>query len=86
MENEFGRDMKSPLAIKIFLGCLLLILVTILYSTAKLAAFAYEVEAPDPERARFMLECTYDWMLSPQECREILNGKDPVTPPPGAGC
>ena len=34
-------------------------------------------DTPDPERARFMLECTYDWNLSPQTCREILYGKDP---------
>jgi hypothetical protein len=37
---------------------------------------------PDPERARFMLECAYDWSLSPQTCRKILNGEDPPVPPP----
>lgn len=41
---------------------------------------------PDPDRARFMLECTHDWMLTPEQCRDILNGEDPVVPPPEAGC
>jgi len=36
----------------------------------------------DPDRARFMIECTYDWSLSPQTCRDILNGEDPPVPPP----
>ena len=39
-------------------------------------------EEPDPERARFMLECTYDWSLAPKTCREILEGQDPPVPPP----
>ena len=34
---------------------------------------------PDPERARFMIECAYDWNLAPETCREILNGEDPPT-------
>jgi hypothetical protein len=51
-------------------------IISVLLQTAK----------PDPDRARFMLECTYDWMLSPEQCRDILGGKDPVTPPPEAGC
>ena len=31
----------------------------------------------DPERARFMLECTYDWQLAPETCRKILQGENP---------
>ena len=38
--------------------------------------------AQDPERARFMLECAYDWNLSPHTCREILKGDDPPVPAP----
>lgn len=41
-------------------------------------------EEVSPEHARFMLECTHDWMLSADECRAILQGEDP--PPPREGC
>lgn len=41
-----------------------------------------EPKKSDAERARFMLECTYDWSLSPETCRNILNGDDPPIPPP----
>lgn len=57
------------------------------FTVGKLAFWTYEATAtPDPDSARFMLECTHDWMLSPQECRNILNGEDPTVPPPEAGC
>lgn len=35
----------------------------------------------DPERARFMLECAYDWNVAPAECRRILEGDTPKPPP-----
>lgn len=35
----------------------------------------------DSERARFMLECAYDWNVAPEECRRILQGDDPKPPP-----
>ena len=40
----------------------------------------------DPDRARFMIECAYDWNLAPQTCREILNGEDPPPAPEYDGC
>lgn len=40
------------------------------------------VSEPYPARALFMLECTYDWNLSPQTCRQVLNGEDPPVPVP----
>lgn len=41
--------------------------------------------APDPERARFMLECVTEWGYDGRTCKEILNGK---VPPPldESGC
>jgi len=29
----------------------------------------------DVERARFMIECRYEWMLSQQECESTLRGE-----------
>ncbi len=41
----------------------------------------------DPERARFLLECQYDWMLSNEECHRLLDGGDPPEKPPEwTGC
>lgn len=40
----------------------------------------------DPERARFMLECSYDWGLAPAECRALLRGDDPPPLPAEPGC
>ncbi len=37
------------------------------------------------EKARFMLECTHDWMHSAEDCRAILDGKDP-SPDAFSGC
>lgn len=82
MESE----RTTSFGIKVVIACFALVVAAGVYSVFKIAYVAYTFETPDPDRARFMLECTYDWMLSPKECREILNGKDPVTPPPEAGC
>lgn len=41
----------------------------------------------DPDRARFLLECRYDWMLSNEECHRLLDGGDPPEKPPEwTGC
>ncbi len=40
----------------------------------------------DPDRARFMMECTHDWGFSASTCREILEGKDPPPAPEFVGC
>lgn len=34
-------------------------------------------EDVDVEKATFMLECSYEWGLSPEQCRDILAGGDP---------
>lgn len=44
---------------------------------AMAAGGAFNGVSEDPERARFMLECVYDWEVAPSDCREILNGEDP---------
>ena len=41
-------------------------------------------EAPptnDPDEATFMLECTYGWGQTPDNCRKILQGEDPMPLP-----
>lgn len=39
-------------------------------------------EPQDPDRARFLLECQYDWMLSNEACHRLLDGGDPPEEPP----
>ena len=36
----------------------------------------------ETERARFMLECAYDWQLAPETCERMLEGERPPVPPP----
>ena len=70
--------MNRALVVGLGISALMLLVVM-----AKLTIWTYRTTAPpDPERARFMLECTYDWNLSPQACRQILNGDDPPVPAP----
>lgn len=84
MERKFNNS--TPLDVKLVMACIILLIGGATISIGRLVYVAYQVQAPDPDRARFMLECTYDWMLSPTQCRDILNGEDPVVPPPEAGC
>lgn len=40
-----------------------------------------ENEDVDVEKATFMLECSYEWGLSPEQCRDVLDGADPPSEP-----
>lgn len=45
--------------------------------------------APQPDRARFMLECVQDYQYTPETCAAIWSGDDPPQRPDGAdipGC
>lgn len=48
-------------------------------SYAALTRFVLNLENDevDVEKATFMLECGYEWGLSPEQCRDVLAGGDP---------
>jgi len=49
-----------------------------IWKLAMLDVEAVPVEpVEDIDRARFMLECTHDWMMAPDDCRAVLRGEDP---------
>jgi len=46
-----------------------------------------ETPEPDTDRARFLLECQYDWMLSTKQCLDLLEGGTPPQDhPEWSGC
>ena len=78
-------DDKVPIALMV-IGCLGVVFCMV----AAPLGFGTPVEREnptDPDRARFLLECQYDWMLSNEECRRLLEGGDPPEKPPEwTGC
>jgi len=52
-------------------------------SYAALTHFVLNLENDevDVEKATFMLECSYEWGLSPEQCRDVLVGGDPPPEP-----